>query len=183
MMIDYVTLMLTNMVCSFVILAFFLLWGLESEDKKKWSPAFGISGLVATVCGFRMSFTWPLPVPYNCAYGKMSVLLGVLFLSAGWSLAKDWDLLPMGIYAFFAGGAACLLGVRIIDQHLTLTPLMSGIGFILSGACGLFAGLVLWHRKIKALRITGAVVLLIAAAIWLLTAYMAYWSHLAAPKK
>jgi len=130
-----------------------------------------------------MSFTWPLPVPYNCAYGEMSVLLGMLFLGASWSLAKEWDLLPLGIYAFFAGGAACLLGVRIIDQHLTLTPLMSEVGFILSGACGLFAGLVLWYRKIKSLRVLGAAVLLIAAAIWLLTAYEAYWSHLAAKAK
>jgi len=183
MMIDYVTLMLTNMVCGFVILAFFLLWGLDAADKKRWAPAFGISGLVATVCGFRMSFTWPLSVPYNCAYGEMSVLLGVLFLGASWSLAKEWDLLPLGIYAFFAGGAACLLGVRIIDQHLTLTPLMSGVGFIFSGSCGVFAGLVLWYRKIKSLRVLGAAVLLIAAAIWLLTAYEAYWSHLAAKVK
>ncbi len=183
MMIDYVTLMLTNMVCAFVILAFFLVWGLEAEDKKRWAPAFGISGLVAVVCGFAMSFTWPLPLPYNCAYGEMSVLLGVLFLGASWSLAKDWNLLPLGIYAFFAGGAAALLGVRIIDQHLTLSPLLSGIGFILSGAAGIFAGLVLWYRKIKTLRIAGAIVLLIAAAIWLLTAYEAYWSHLKAPIK
>lgn len=183
MMIDYVTLMLTNMVCGFVILAFFIIWGLDAADKNRWASAFVISGLVAAVCGFKMSFSWPLPVPYNSPYGEMSVLLGVLFLGAGWSLAKGWDLLPLGIYAFFAGGAACLVGVRIIDQHLTLNPLMSGIGFILSGAPGLFAGLILWYRKIKTLRIAGAIILLAAAAIWLLTACAGYWSHLKAPPK
>jgi len=44
-------------------------------------------------------------------------------------------------------------------------------------------GLTLWYRKIKTLRIAGAIVLLIAAAIWLLTACEAYWNHLAAKAK
>lgn len=183
MFIDYVTLMLVNMVGGMIVLACFIVRGLDAEDKRNWSPVFGIIGLVAGVCGFVMTFTWPLPRPYNIAYGEMSVLFGVLFFAAAVTLAKGWDLLPLGIYAFFAGAAAVLLGVRIIDQKLTLEPVLSGIGFILSGTCGIFAGLVLWKRKVRILRITGALTLIAAAAIWAMTGYVEYWRHMVPPPK
>ena len=122
-MIDYVPLLLINMVSALVVLAFFLWWGLGREDTRHWAPAFGISGLVATVAGFAMTFTWPIPAPFSTAYGEMSVLLGVLFLGATWAIACGWNLLPLGIYAFFAGLAAIVIGVRFI--HLSLTPMPS----------------------------------------------------------
>jgi uncharacterized membrane protein len=64
-MIDYVTLMLINMVSALVVLALFLWWGLGREDARHWAPAFGISGLVATVCGFVRTFTWPISQPFS----------------------------------------------------------------------------------------------------------------------
>ncbi len=88
-MIDYVTLLLVNMVCALVVLAFFLWWGLGRADTGHWAPAFGICGLVATIAGFAMAFTWPLPKPFSMAYGETSVLLGVLFLGAAWALRAD----------------------------------------------------------------------------------------------
>ena len=57
------------------------------------APVFGICGLVATIAGFAMTFTSPIPKPFSMAYGEMSVLLGVLFLGAAWR----WR----------AGGACC----------------------------------------------------------------------------
>ena len=109
-------------------------------------------------------------------------LLGVLLLGASWSLAKGWNLRPLGVYAFFAGAAAVLVGIRFIDLSLTKSPVLSGVGFILTGSGGVFAGLVLLNAKNKALRCLGALVMLAAAAIWAWTAALAYWSHLLPPK-
>jgi putative membrane protein len=176
--IDYVTLMLINMTAALVVLAVFLWKGLDEEDPKHWAPAFAVPGLVAAVCGFAMTFTWPLPGPYNIAFGEMSVLLGVLLLGASWSLARSWNLRPLGIYAFFAGAAAVLVGIRFIDLSLTKSPLLSGVGFILTGLGGIFAGFILIQAKNKGPRLIGALVMLAAAAIWAWTAALAYWTHL-----
>ena len=145
-MIDYVTLLLINMVSALVALAAFLWWGLGREDTRQWAPAFGISGLVATVAGFAMTFTRPLPEPFSMAYGEMSILLGVLFLGAAWAIVCGWNLLPPGIYAFFAGLAAMVIGVRFIHLSLTPMPLIPGAGFILTGLGGVCAWIVLWKR-------------------------------------
>jgi putative membrane protein len=175
MMIDYVTLLLVNMVSALVVLAFFLWWGLGRADTGHWAPAFGLCGLVATVAGFVMIFTWPLPKPFSMAYGETSVLLGVLFRGqlGRW---RGWSLLPLSIYAFFAGWTAIVIGVRFIHLSLTLAPLVPGAGFILTGLGG-DAGLVLWKNEAKALRLTGALVMLAAAAIWAYTAGLLLGSH------
>jgi putative membrane protein len=183
MFIDYVTLMLINMVAGLVTLAWFLWTDLDKPNNGRWAPAFGIPGVVAVVCGFTMSFTWPLPKPYNVAFGEPSVLLGVLFLAAAWCLAKEWDLLPLGIYAFFAGWVGVLIGIRIIDLGLTQKPGLSGAGFILTGLGGVLAGLILTRRSNVLLRRIGSIVLTLAAAIWAMTGYMAYWFHLVPPAK
>lgn len=112
--IDYVTLLLTNMTAALVVLAFFLWWGLCREDQGKWAPAFGVSGLVATIVGLVMCFTWPLPKPYNSAFGDMSVLFGVLFLGAAWALSRGWSLTPLGVYAFVPGLAAIVMFVAAL---------------------------------------------------------------------
>jgi putative membrane protein len=177
-MIDYVTLLLVNMVCALVVLAFFLWCGLGHMDTGHWAPAFGICGLVATSAGFAMTLTSPIPKPFSMAYGEMSVLLGVLFLGAAWALMRGWSLLPLSIYAFFAGAAAIVLGVRFIDLSLTPVPLLPGAGFILTGLGGVGAGAALWRHDIKTLRLAGALVMLAAAAIWAFTAGMGYWAHM-----
>jgi len=180
--IDYVALMLINMTAGFFLLGCFVWRGLDSEDRINWAPAFAITGLVAVVCGFAMTFTWPLSKPYSMAYGEMSVLLGVLFLGAALALAKGWELMPLAIYGLFAGIAAMLLGVRIIELKLTLIPLLSGIGFILSGAAGVFSPVVVWQSEQKGLRVLCALVLFATAALWASTGYLAYWAHMMTPK-
>ena len=177
-MIDYVTLLLINMVSALVVLAFFLWWGLGREDARHWAPVFGISGLVATVAGFAMTFTWPIPEPFSTAYGEMSVLLGVLFLGAAWAIARGWNLLPLGIYAFFSGLVAIVIGVRLIHLSLTPMPSVPGAGFILTGLGGVCAWIVLWKPDTKALRLAGGLVMLAAASSGRFTAFMAYWSHM-----
>jgi len=178
-MIDYVTLMLVNMVAGFFLLGCFVWRGLVAEDRINWAPAFGICGLVAAVCGFAMTFTWPLPRPYSMAFGEMSVLLGVLFLGTAWALARGWELMPLTIYAFFAGIAAALLGVKIIELGLTNNPILSGVGFILSGSAGMFSPVVVWQSEQKELRVVSSIVLFAISGIWAWTAGLAYWAHIA----
>lgn len=182
MFIDYVTLMLINMAAGLVTLAWFLWSDVDNPNTGKWAPAFAIPGVVGVICGFAMSFTWPLPKPYNIAFGESSVLLGVLFLAASWCIAKEWDLSPLGIYAFFAGLVAVLIGIRIIDLGLTQKPGLSGAGFILTGLGGVLAGLILTYRNVL-LRRVGSVVLTAAALIWAITGYLGYWYHLLPPVK
>jgi putative membrane protein len=183
MMIDYLTLMLINMAAGLFLLGCFVWRDLDSpEDAGQWVPAFAICGLVAAIGGFAITFTWPLPKPYSSAFGEMSVLLGVLLLGLALALAKKWELLPLAIYAVFAGAAAMLLGVRIIDLGLTAKPALSGIGFILSGICGIFSPLVVWQNDKKGLRVIGSLVLFAASAIWALTGYLGYWMHMVVPK-
>ncbi len=177
-MIDYVTLLLVNMVSGLVVLAFFLWWGIRHKDRRDWAPAFGITGLIGTVAGLAMTFTWPIPAPYSMAYGEMSTLLGVLFLGTAWALHGGWRLHPLGIYAFFPGVAAILIGVRIIHLSLTAAPVLSGIGFIVTGLGGIFAGLTLWKQDAMVLRLVGGFVMLAAAGLWVPTTYMAYWFHM-----
>jgi putative membrane protein len=183
MMIDYLTLMLVNMAAGLFLLGCFVWRDLNTpEDTSRWVPAFAICGLVAAIGGFAITFTWPLPKPYNSAYGEMSVLFGVLLLGLALALAKRWELLPLSIYAVFAGAAAVLLGARIIDLGLTAKPALSGVGFILSGVCGIFSPLVVWQNDKKSLRIIGSLVLFAASAIWASTGYLAYWMHMLVQK-
>ncbi|MBN2019376.1 MAG: DUF981 domain-containing protein [Sedimentisphaerales bacterium] len=180
MMIDYVTLMLANMTAGFFLLGIFVYQGMEGEERTSWAPAFGICGLVATACGFMMTFKWPLPVPFNMAFGETSVLLGVLLLGTAWAIAKGWELMPLAVYGLFAGAVAILLGVRIIELNLTQNPILSGVGFILSGAAGVCAPVVVWQSEQKGLRVIASMVLFAVSAIWAYTCVLAYWAHIAA---
>ena len=177
-MIDYVTLMLLNMAAALILIGAFLLLGITKTDARSWAAPFLMSGLVAAVTGFTMTFTWPLPSPYNIAFGEMSVLLGILLLGAGLALAKGWDLFPLCLYAAVAGLAAILIGIRFIDLGLSKTPLLTGVGFILTGLCGVGAGLAVKYKNNLALRAAGATALFAAAAIWLYIGGSAYWGHL-----
>lgn len=161
-----------------LVLAWYVAKGLDDPDQPRWAAAFAVPGLIAILNGFRVTWTWPLPGSYNCAFGETSVLLGVLFLGAAWSLAKNRDMLPLCAYAFLAGLTGILIGVRIVVLNMTLVPLLTGLGFVLTGLAGVFAGLTLRFRSKTPLRIAGALVLLSSAAIWALNGYMAYWDHL-----
>ena len=182
MFIDYIPLMLINMVGGLLVLAGYILFASGQEEAKSWSPAFGAVGLVALLTGLHMSLTWPITLAKlqfaNVAFGEMSVLFGVLFLAAALALRKKWSLLPISIYAFVAGGMAIVIGIRLWLLWLTKFPPMTGMGFILTGAGGVLAGLFLWLRKSLLVRIIAAVVMLAAAGIWALTAFGGYWVHL-----
>ncbi|UCH34112.1 MAG: DUF981 domain-containing protein [Armatimonadota bacterium] len=178
MFIDYVSLLLINMTAGFFLLAYFVYSGLDSPDYTKWAPGFLIVGLVAVSFGAAMTLTWPLPGSFNMAYGEMSVLLGIIFLVAGLATAKGWDLITVACYAFFAGCAAVILGIRIINLDLTLSPMLSGIGFIISGIAGIFAAPTwAFMRANRPYRVVAAIILTAAGLIWAAVVYPAYWAH------
>jgi len=179
MFINYITLMLINMVAGLCLLAYFVYKGLGDTNQKRWIPGFGMTGAIALTTGLHMIFTWPLRGSFNIAYGEMSVLFGILFVGASLALAMGWDLLTVAIYGFFAGLAAIVVGVRIINLGLTRQPILSGIGFILTGLSGVCAAPALYFQTNRQLRLAGTGVLIAAALIWALTGYMAYWGHLA----
>jgi putative membrane protein len=175
MFIDYLTLMLTNLVVALVLFALFI-GRLIDKDPKKLIPGFLIVGFVALVTGFRMIFTWPLPGPYNFPYGEMTIFYGGFFFMAGLSLAFGWDLITIGIYAFFAGIAAVIIGVRILVSGLTSEPLLAAAGFVLTGISSILTLPALFF-KAQWLRTVLAIILLVSAVIWAFTGYAAYWQH------
>jgi putative membrane protein len=179
MFIDYVTLMLLNAAIGFFLLACYLSRESNLYDQAKWAPAFGLTGFISLISGFRMIWTWPLPGAYNIPYGEMSVLFGGLLLAAAVSMAKGWDLKPLGIYGLFAGIASVVVGAQFIRLGLSKTPMLAGVGFILSGLAGVFSFPVLQWFSNKILRGIGIVVLGAVAAIWVWTSYSAYGDHLA----
>jgi len=179
MFINYISLMLINMVAGLFILAYYVYSGIDGTDRTRWIPGFGMSGAIALTTGLHMIFTWSLPGSFNIAFGEMSVLFGIVFLGAAVALAQNWELLTVTIYAFFAGAAAILIGLRIINLGLTTQPILSGMGFILSGLGGVCATPALLMPTNRTLRLIGAIVLIAAGLIWALTACMVYWEHLA----
>jgi putative membrane protein len=178
MFIDYVPLLLLNMSAGFLILAFYLIRGIEREDRAKWAPAFGIAGLVAFLAGLHMIFTWPLPSVYNIAFGEMSVLLGASYLGICWSVRKGWSPAVVGIYSALAGLAAGLLGVRMLMLGQTARPLFTCVGFCLSGLGAVLFGLAARAGAARALRVLTGVVLIAAALMWAYIAGLGYWGHM-----
>jgi len=179
MFINYITLMLINMTAGLVLLAAFVYQGFDYSRSKRWIPGFGMTGAIALATGLPMIWTWPVRSSFNIAYGETTVMFGILFIATALALALNWDLLSIMVYAFFAGLTAMLLGVRILNLNLTKRPLLSSIGFILTGLGGVLAApSFLYWKANRSWRMMGAGVLLVAALIWAFTGYMAYWGHM-----
>lgn len=179
MFIDYLTLIMINMVAGTVVLAYYLWKGLDEKDQRPYAAAFGIVGALAVILGLQLSFTWPLPGSYNIGYGEATTLFGVVFLATAIALSQGWDLLPVSIYAFFAGADAVLVGVRILSLGLTKEPLISAVGFVLAGLGGVFSPIFFkFFKDNKIVRYIAIAVLLVTAALWAVTYYGSLWGHL-----
>ena len=176
--IDYLTLMLVNMAAGLLVLAYYWWRGVAAENQRAYAPAFLMPGLVATIAGLHMVFTWPLPGAYNSAFGEMSVLLGVLFLGAALATGMNVSLRAVGVYAFVAGLAAIVVGIRILNLGLTKAPEITAAGYILTGLAGLLACPIFDRPQVRWLRVAGCLALVLAALIWLMTAFPAFWMHL-----
>jgi putative membrane protein len=180
MFIDFLSLIMINLVAGTAILAYYIYAGLDAQDQRPYAAAFGIVGLLGVVLGLVLSFTWPLPGAYNVAFGETTTLFGAVFLATGFALSQGWDLLPVAIYGFFAGVDAVVVGIRIISLGLTQEPIFSGLGFILAGLGGVLAapGLKMLKSN-KTFRLVAALVLVVTAGVWAFTFYNALWGHMA----
>jgi putative membrane protein len=180
MFIDFLTLVMINLIAGTVLLAFYLWKGIEETDQRPYAAAFLATGLVGLITGLQLSFTWPLPGSYNIAFGDTSTLFGVVFLATGIALSQGWNLLPVSIYAFFAGAEAILVGFVILSQQLTKEPLFSAVGFILAGVSGVGAfPFFMWFKGNKAVRWLAVAILLVTAALWAVTFYGSLGGHMA----
>ncbi len=179
MFIDFLTLVMINLVAGTVLLAYYLWKGLDEKDQQPYAAAFFVTGLVGLVTGLQLSFTWPLPGSFNVGYGDAATLFGVVFLATAIALWQGWNLLPVSIYSFFAGVDAIIVGIRIWTLNLGQEPLVAAIGFVLAGLGGVFSFPFLqWFRDNKIARWIGIGVLLVTAAIWAVTFYGALWAHM-----
>jgi putative membrane protein len=180
MFIDFLTLVMINLIAGTILLAFYLWKGIDEKDQRPYAAAFFAAGLVGVITGFRISFTWPLPGSYNIAFGDTSTLFGVVFLATALALWQGWDLLPVSIYAFFAGAEAVLAGYVILIQGLTKEPLLSAVGFVLAGVGGLGAfPFFMWFRGNKSVRYIAIAILVVTAALWAVTFYGSLIDHMA----
>ena len=184
-MVDYVTLMLINMCAGLTILGLFLWFGFESDNRKGWVPGLLMSGVVAELTGFAMTFTRPLThvMGYdvhwaNMVYGEMTVLLGMSLLGAALALWMNRALYTVAVYGMLAGIAAVVLGVGIIVLHVHPIPLWGAIGLILTGAAGVVTLPAVRLARGRPLRWLSGAMLLAAAMLWGYMAYAAYWMHL-----
>ena len=178
MFIDYVTLLLVNMAAGLAMAAAFVARGWDSPHRRSYGVGFLIVGLVAAIFGGHMAMFWPLPDSYNISHGEMSVLLGSSFLAAAIALLWGLSLVGAAWYMLFAGLVAILMGCRILHMGLTSSPLISGLGFILSGLGAVLILPMVGAKAPKPFRHIVAVVLAVSAVIWAFTAGMGYWWHM-----
>lgn len=176
MFIDWLTLLLVNMMVALVLHSLFMGFWID-KDPRKVIPGFLLTGAIALIAGFRMAFTWPLPGPYNIIFGELSVLLGAFFFMAGLSIQFGWNLLTIGIYSLFGGAVAILLGVRIWVSALTTEPFVGGLGFVITGAAAVITLPGLAFPRLKWIRWLAALAALGSALIWIIVGFSAYWAH------
>ena len=180
MFIDFLTLVMINLVAGSVLLAYYLWKGLDAVDQRPYAAAFFVTGLIGVITGLQLSFAWPLPGSFNVGYGDAATLFGVVFLGMSISLWQNWSLIPMSIYAFFAGIDAIIVGLRLYSLKLGQEPVGAALGCVCAGLGGVAAFPFLqWFKDNKAVRWIAIVVLLASAAVWAVTFYGALWAHMA----
>ncbi len=180
MFIDFLTLVMVNLVAGTALLAFYLWRGIDEKDQRAYAAGFFGVGLVSLVTGLQISFTWPLPGAYNVGYGDATTLFGIVFLTTAIALFFGSSLIPVSIYAFFAAIDALIVGVRIWSLQITQEPLVSAVGFILAGLSGLGVfPFLMWFRQNKIVRWIGILLLLDTVLVWAVTFYGSLWAHMA----
>ena len=122
MFIDFLTLVMINLVAGTVVLAYYLWRGIDERDQRGYAAAFFGIGLVGLLTGLQISFNWPLPGAYNVGYGDATTLFGVVFLTTSIALYFGSSLIPVSIYAFFAAIDGLIVGARIWSLQITQEP-------------------------------------------------------------
>lgn len=177
MYIDYLPLLLVNVVAGLTLIAGWMFLDAGMPLERRWVPGLLMAGLLGLAAGLHMVFTWPLPGSGNVLYGEMSVFFGLLLLGLGFVLVFGLDPLPVALYGAFAGVAAILVGVQVFKLGPVPNPQLVGAGFVWMGLLGLGAVPMLRAHGVPAVRLFGTLALLVAAVIWAVVAYTAYWHH------
>ncbi len=177
MFIDYVALMLVDLVIAMVLVTLYFVKYIN-ENPKVLAPGLLLAGFVGLVTGLHMIYRWPLPGSFNIAFGELAVMFSVLLIGAAVAFLAGWDLLSIGVYAVLAGIAAVVVGVRILNLKMTKEPLISALGFVATGATGILSLPAYLTRKTPAIRLIAALAAAGAAVIWAITGYASYWGHL-----
>jgi putative membrane protein len=178
MFVDYTGIMLVGIAAGFVILADYLFRAPAAEERTAWAAGFFAAGLVGLVTSVPMVLTWPLPGSYNIAFGEAALYLSVAFLAAAATLALRWEPLIPAIYGAFGGVMAIVIGLRMWDLGMTKAPALSGIGYIAAGLGGVLTLPAIQFRGQRWISVLAAALLVVAALIFLITGYEAYWGHL-----
>jgi len=177
-MVNFLTIMLVNLVVGLVLLALYF-YKYVDGDAKKLASGFLVVGFLLTLTGLYVMMLWPLPGTYNIAFGEPALYFGVLLFVAGLSFIFNWDLTGLSIAAFFAGVIAVVVGLRLISLEMTKEPMVSGVAFILTGTVGILTLPAYIMKEKTVIRYALIVVALIAAGMWAVTGFGAYWGHLA----
>lgn len=181
MYINFVSLLLLNMVAGLLSLAGWVYFDSHREaEGQKWSPPLAIAGFLALVFGMRMVFTWPLPGSFNILFGESSVFFGALLLGLACCLWYRLSPIALSVYGVIVGLISILLGFEVIDLGLTQHPGLAGFGFIWQGALVVLVFPALLGKLFNApgIRNLFALGLLIAALVWAIIGFPAYWGHI-----
>ena len=179
MFVDYLAVMLVNLGAGLALGAHYLYMKPDKQFRKSWAAGFFAVGLVGLLTSVPMTLDWPLPGGYNVAYGEPALLLSALFLAAAMTLVFEWEPLIPAIYGFFAAIYAVVIGIRIYNLHLSSDPFAAFMGYLLTGIGGMLVLPTLqWHDN-RTLRVLTAIILGLAALLWLFIGYQAGWGHVA----
>jgi putative membrane protein len=178
------------------------------QNHRPWAAVFAAAGLLSFVMGVHMSATWPvkeivMPAQAastapagdhagasqpagnkinlrfaNVAFGETCAIFGALMLGLALSLAKGWSLVPIAVYAAITGAASVTLGAAILSLGLTAKPPMAAAGFLLAGVGAILALPAVWRPTMRGVRMLAAILLALAALVWLATGLPAYWMHM-----
>lgn len=178
MFVDYLAVMLLNLGAGLALLAHYLYVNPAKENRRSWAAGFFAVGFLGLVTSLPMLIMWPLPSSFNVAYAGPMLFLSMVFLAAGLTLMLEWEPLIPAIYGLFGGIYAIIVGFRLLDLKLGAAPGVAFAGFVLTGLGGiLVVPSIYWHKN-RGLVVVTAIVLGVAALIWLFTGYDAVWAHM-----
>lgn len=177
MFIDYLAVMLVNMGAGLAILSAYIYVRPARENRRSWAVGFFAVGLLGLLMSVPMVIMWPLPGGFNVAFGEPAIYLSVAFLAAAVTLALQWEPLIPAIYGVFGAIYAIVLGIRIDQLHLGSAPFAAMAGYVLTGLGGLLVLPSIQWRDKHALAIITAIILALAAILWLYIGYLAGWQH------
>ncbi|CAB1128388.1 conserved membrane protein of unknown function [Candidatus Hydrogenisulfobacillus filiaventi] len=178
MFVDYVGVMLINLAAGLALLAHYLYMNPSPDTRRSWASGFFAVGVLGFATSFTMDVVWPLPGSYNVAFGEPGLFLSTAFLAAAVTLTFEWEPLIPAIYGAFGGLMAIVIGIRLLDLHMTQSPALATLGYLTAGIGGLFTLPALNWRNTRWLSIVAAVALGISAIVFVAIGYEAEWGHL-----